>query len=83
MRFSFYKKKEIFYFNAKNLLEYLTSLQNKVCFEILEKEYLIVRQAERADFSKLMICQIFSTDIKKTLGGSELYNTIVQFCDNL
>jgi hypothetical protein len=42
---------------------------------------IIVRQAER-DFSKLMICQIFSTDIKKTLGGSELYITIVQFCDN-
>ncbi len=40
---------------------------------------IIVRQAERADFSKLMICQIFSADVKKTLGGSELYITIVQF----
>jgi hypothetical protein len=29
----------------------------------------IVRQAERADFSKLMICQIFSTDVKKAGGG--------------
>jgi hypothetical protein len=27
---------------------------------------VIVRQAERADFSELMICQIFSTDVKKT-----------------
>jgi hypothetical protein len=38
----------------------------------------IVRQAERADFSKLMICQIFSTDVKKTLGVQnytlQLYN---------
>ncbi len=42
----------------------------------------IVRQAERADFSKLMICQIFSTDVKKAGGGSELYSTSVQFCDN-
>jgi hypothetical protein len=37
----------------------------------------MVRQAERADFSKLMICQIFSTDVKKTLGGSELYNCTI------
>ncbi len=41
-----------------------------------------MRQAERADFSKLMICQIFSTDVKKAGVGSELYSTIVQFCDN-
>jgi hypothetical protein len=45
------------------------------------RSILIVRQAERADFSKLMICQIFST-VKKAGGGSELYSTIVQFCDN-
>ncbi len=42
----------------------------------------IVRQAERADFRKLLICQIFSSDVKKTLGGLELYFTIVQFCYN-
>jgi hypothetical protein len=35
-----------------------------------------VRQAERADFSKLMICQIFSTDVKKAGGGSELYTRL-------
>jgi hypothetical protein len=38
--------------------------------------YIIVRQAERADFSKLMICQIFSTDVKKAGGGSELYTRL-------
>ncbi len=41
-----------------------------------EFDNIIVRQAERADFSELMICQIFSTDVKKTRGGSQLYNTI-------
>jgi hypothetical protein len=33
----------------------------------------IVRQAETADFRKLMFCQLFSTDVKKTLAGSELF----------
>ncbi len=40
----------------------------------------IVRQAERADFSELMICQKFSTDVKKTRGGQnfmiQLYNFV-------
>ncbi len=51
-----------------------------IFFEKLKSN--IVRQAERADFSELMICQIFSTAVKKTLGGSELYSTIVKFCHN-
>jgi hypothetical protein len=42
---------------------------------------IIVRQA-KSDFSELMICQIFSTDVKKTQGGSQLYGTIVKFCHN-
>ncbi len=35
----------------------------------------VVRQAERADFSELMICQIFSTDVKKHEG---VHNYVIQ-----
>jgi hypothetical protein len=43
--------------------------------KLCHQNFSIVRQAETADFSKLMICQIFSTDVKKTRG---VHNYVVQ-----
>jgi hypothetical protein len=68
MVFIFFQKNQEIFGQKLKLLE----------FDILA----IVRQAERADFSELMICQIFSTDAKKIRGGSQLYSTIVKFCHN-
>jgi hypothetical protein len=64
-----------FFIFHTHFLSRIFSLNLMVSFvENTVKNSLIVRQAERADFSKLMICQIFSTDVQNCI--VQLYNFV-------